>query len=162
MDFIGRLVARPSNLVVPAAKHGVKMLRARVTSNAHTRLASHGDADAQRRLHSILSPISASSYTRTKPFGRGKQLANFKLRLSPANSISGARLSPAPPRPHSLALRFISKPFSSTSRTACSSIIPSSIMADRDILPANVKPSHYDLAISSLEFKDWTYQGKVT
>jgi aminopeptidase N len=35
-------------------------------------------------------------------------------------------------------------------------------MADRDILPTTVTPSHYDLSISSLQFKDWTYQGNVT
>ncbi|KAI1269415.1 peptidase family M1 [Xylariaceae sp. FL1019] len=35
-------------------------------------------------------------------------------------------------------------------------------MADRDILPANVKPSHYDLTISSLKFDDWSYQGEVS
>lgn len=35
-------------------------------------------------------------------------------------------------------------------------------MADRDTLPATVGPSHYALSISALEFKDWTYQGKVT
>ncbi|KAI0014943.1 peptidase family M1 [Xylariomycetidae sp. FL0641] len=35
-------------------------------------------------------------------------------------------------------------------------------MADRDVLPTNVKPSHYDLSISSLNFDDWTYQGHVT
>ncbi|ORY64143.1 peptidase family M1 [Pseudomassariella vexata] len=35
-------------------------------------------------------------------------------------------------------------------------------MADRDILPAVFKPSHYNLSISALEFENWTYQGKVT
>ncbi|KAH9907781.1 peptidase family M1-domain-containing protein [Xylariomycetidae sp. FL2044] len=35
-------------------------------------------------------------------------------------------------------------------------------MADRDILPATVKPSHYDLSISGLNFTDWSYQGDVT
>ncbi|KAI1506145.1 peptidase family M1 [Biscogniauxia marginata] len=34
-------------------------------------------------------------------------------------------------------------------------------MADRDILPSTVTPSHYDLSISSLNFKDWTYEGRV-
>lgn len=51
--------------------------------------------------------------------------------------------------------------FSTTSRVSCSAIIPSSIMADRDILPAAVKPSHYDLSISSMNFDDWSYQGQV-
>ncbi|RYP44085.1 hypothetical protein DL768_009409 [Monosporascus sp. mg162] len=35
-------------------------------------------------------------------------------------------------------------------------------MADRDILPSTVVPSHYDLSIRSLQFKDWSYQGSVT
>ncbi|KAH6656691.1 peptidase family M1 [Truncatella angustata] len=35
-------------------------------------------------------------------------------------------------------------------------------MADRDTLPTTVKPSHYALSISSLEFKNWSFQGKVT
>jgi hypothetical protein len=34
-------------------------------------------------------------------------------------------------------------------------------MADRDILPGNFKPSHYDLALTELEFDNWTYQGNV-
>lgn len=35
------------------------------------------------------------------------------------------------------------------------------MMADRDVLPATVVPSHYNISITSLEFKDWTYQGHV-
>ncbi|KAI0202573.1 peptidase family M1 [Astrocystis sublimbata] len=35
-------------------------------------------------------------------------------------------------------------------------------MADRDILPAVVKASHYDLSISSMNFGDWSYQGSVS
>ncbi|KAF3070716.1 Aminopeptidase 2, mitochondrial [Daldinia childiae] len=34
-------------------------------------------------------------------------------------------------------------------------------MADRDILPSTVVPSHYDLSISSLKFDDWSFQGAV-
>ncbi|KAJ3562442.1 hypothetical protein NPX13_g8566 [Xylaria arbuscula] len=55
-----------------------------------------------------------------------------------------------------------SRHFSTTPRLSCAAIIPSSIMADRDILPATVKPSHYDLFISSLKFDDWSYQGHVS
>lgn len=54
-----------------------------------------------------------------------------------------------------------SRYFSSTSRSSCSAIIPSSIMADRDILPSTVVPSHYDLSIRSIQSKDWSYQGSV-
>ncbi|KAI1438580.1 peptidase family M1 [Xylaria sp. CBS 124048] len=35
-------------------------------------------------------------------------------------------------------------------------------MADRDILPASVVPSHYDLSISSMNFDDWSYQGQAS
>lgn len=52
--------------------------------------------------------------------------------------------------------------FSTTSRVSCSVLIPSSIMTDRDILPGIVKPSHYDLSISSMNFDDWSYQGRVS
>ncbi|KEZ46188.1 putative Aminopeptidase [Scedosporium apiospermum] len=34
-------------------------------------------------------------------------------------------------------------------------------MADRDILPDNLKPSHYALSLRDLEFQNWTYQGTV-
>lgn len=34
-------------------------------------------------------------------------------------------------------------------------------MADRDILPSDFKPIHYDLAIKDLNFKDWSYKGTV-
>ncbi|KAI5458169.1 peptidase family M1-domain-containing protein [Mariannaea sp. PMI_226] len=35
-------------------------------------------------------------------------------------------------------------------------------MDDRDVLPANVKPRHYNLSLKDLEFKNWTYQGTVS
>lgn len=35
-------------------------------------------------------------------------------------------------------------------------------MADRDILPDNVKPVHYSLSIRDMDFKTWTYQGSLT
>lgn len=34
-------------------------------------------------------------------------------------------------------------------------------MADRDILPSDFKPSHYDLTIKDLNFNDWSYKGLV-
>ena len=51
--------------------------------------------------------------------------------------------------------------FSSTPKSSCSAIIPSSIMADRDILPSTVVPSHYDLSIRSIQSKNWSYEGTV-
>lgn len=35
-------------------------------------------------------------------------------------------------------------------------------MADRDILPDNFKPRHYDLVIKDLDFGNWSYKGTVT
>lgn len=35
-------------------------------------------------------------------------------------------------------------------------------MADRDVLPSTITPSHYDLSLHSLKFEDWSYQGNVT
>ncbi|QPH19663.1 hypothetical protein C2857_004954 [Epichloe festucae Fl1] len=35
-------------------------------------------------------------------------------------------------------------------------------MADREILPDSVKPTHYNVSLRDLEFKNWTYQGTVT
>ncbi|KAM0255025.1 hypothetical protein ACHAQJ_006173 [Trichoderma viride] len=35
-------------------------------------------------------------------------------------------------------------------------------MTDRDVLPDNIKPSHYVLSLRDLDFKDWTYKGTVT
>ncbi|GAB1318269.1 Peptidase family M1-domain-containing protein [Madurella fahalii] len=34
-------------------------------------------------------------------------------------------------------------------------------MADRDILPDNFKPAHYELVITDLDFKGWSYKGTV-
>ena len=89
------------------------------------------------------------------------------LRPSPAPPAKSKLLGiPFPRRPHLASTapraRIIPRPFSTSSRASCSSIIPSSIMADRDVLPAAVKPSHYALSLSSLDFKNWSYQGKVT
>ncbi|KAK6070952.1 peptidase family M1 [Seiridium cupressi] len=163
MDAIGRLVLRRSILVPRrTAKDGVKSLTANATLAAN---ACHARVyvKSQQRSHHNLSLSDAASPTR--PCARDTALVNFKLRASPAKSIFGARLRQHPPqaRPHSQrAFRFISRSFSSTTPASCSTIIPSSIMADRDVLPAVVKPSHYALSISSLEFQNWSYQGKVT
>lgn len=137
----------------------------------------------QQRVESYHDAASSSSSVsaqaaRLSPFDRESVVySRFKLR-APANSIFGARRNrQQPQRPLSKALaafnnptpvttpllRFISsRSFSSTTSTRCSCIIPSSIMADRDTLSENVKPSHYNLSISSLEFKNWSFQGRVT
>ncbi|KAL7931725.1 peptidase family M1 domain-containing protein [Trichoderma chlorosporum] len=35
-------------------------------------------------------------------------------------------------------------------------------MTDRDVLPDNIKVSHYALSLRDLDFKNWTYKGTVT
>jgi hypothetical protein len=35
-------------------------------------------------------------------------------------------------------------------------------MGDRDLLPDNFKAGHYDLKLTNLDFKDWSYNGSVT
>lgn len=35
-------------------------------------------------------------------------------------------------------------------------------MADRDVLPDNVKPLHYILSLRDLDFDKWSYRGTVT
>ncbi|KAG7141524.1 Aminopeptidase 2 like protein [Verticillium longisporum] len=35
-------------------------------------------------------------------------------------------------------------------------------MADRDVLPDAIKPSHYVVSLRELDFKNWTYQGTVS
>lgn len=35
-------------------------------------------------------------------------------------------------------------------------------MEDRNILPGQFKPGHYDLVLKDLEFTGWTYSGTVT
>ncbi|KAM0330639.1 hypothetical protein ACHAQA_003589 [Verticillium albo-atrum] len=35
-------------------------------------------------------------------------------------------------------------------------------MADRDVLPDSIKPSHYVVSLRDLDFKNWTYQGTVS
>ncbi|RBQ95478.1 hypothetical protein VDGD_20268 [Verticillium dahliae] len=34
-------------------------------------------------------------------------------------------------------------------------------MADRDVLPDAIRPSHYVVSLRELDFKNWTYQGTV-
>lgn len=35
-------------------------------------------------------------------------------------------------------------------------------MADRNVLPDYFKPAHYDLVLTDLDFKNWSYNGSVT
>lgn len=35
-------------------------------------------------------------------------------------------------------------------------------MADRNVLPDHFRPAHYDLVLTALDFKNWSYNGSVT
>lgn len=35
-------------------------------------------------------------------------------------------------------------------------------MGDRDLLPDSFKAGHYDLKLTNIDFKDWSYNGSVT
>ncbi|KAI0179940.1 peptidase family M1-domain-containing protein [Hypoxylon sp. FL1284] len=92
------------------------------------------------------------------------------LRQSPSQSLGRFQPRPLPPTNTRAALhscththpsRSSSRSFSSTPQVSCCAIIPSSIMADRDVLPSTVKPSHYNLSIDQLNFQDWSFQGQV-
>ncbi|KAI0484343.1 peptidase family M1 [Xylariaceae sp. FL0804] len=89
-----------------------------------------------------------SSYQKQKRPSRFPHPSRLQLASSLPSSSLATRLSTC---------RF----FSASSRASCCALIPSSIMADRDILPATVVPSHYDLSISDIKFDDWSYQGEV-
>ncbi|KAI1341791.1 peptidase family M1 [Xylariaceae sp. FL0016] len=115
---------------------------------------------------SVYAPTSCcrvagkSNLRQTNPTGTSRPATRGKTTNPHPSHHSyprGAALLPSPNPP--LPTRRL---FSTTPSRSCSAIIPSSLMADRDILPATVKPSHYDLAISGLKFDDWTYQGQVT
>lgn len=35
-------------------------------------------------------------------------------------------------------------------------------MTDREVLPDNIKPTHYNVSLKDLEWNDWTYKGTVS
>lgn len=138
-----------------------------------SRIAIVHTCPTSRRYSSSLRLTSPpSSFSR--PLDHSPPLAP----LPPANLSSRSSLQlqtsswphspplPSPPLAQRGAIAFLSpsssRHFSTSPRASCSAIIPSSIMADREILPTTVTPSHYDLSITALDFKDWTYQGNVT
>ena len=50
---------------------------------------------------------------------------------------------------------------STTTASASASLHTDATMADREILPDNFRPQHYDLVLTDLNFAEWTYKGTV-
>lgn len=130
----------------------------------------HSGATSLRHTSSLfksldISPHPGPSLIPSLPSLPAKLSSRPSLRPQ-ASSWPHSLPSPSPFPSQRGAVAFLSplsfRYFSSTPRKSCSAIIPSSIMADREILPSAVVASHYDLSITSLQFKDWTYQGNVT
>ncbi|KAG5979182.1 hypothetical protein E4U55_005468 [Claviceps digitariae] len=90
--------------------------------------------------------------------GRGtwKPLLGCRARLSPCAAASSVvRISvPAPV--------FSTSTSSSRFCSAHARALNPHKMADREILPDNVRPTHYHVSLKDLEFNNWTYQGTVT
>ncbi|KAI1863297.1 uncharacterized protein JN550_009617 [Neoarthrinium moseri] len=161
MDAIGRLVhfgaLLKQPICAPAARDALKYLRA-----TGRPVLSANAAQANLKI-SGRSIASVSTYgCQAEHCGRATKLGRPRFTASPASLIFVQRETPFEPHPRSTPSCIPRRTFASTSSSRCSTIIPSSIMADRDILPATVKPSHYALSISALDFNSWTYHGKVT
>lgn len=131
-----------------------------------------------RRPSGAVRGISSSQTLRSSPPST-KAAAAPSIPLTTASPLKTATPSTSPttkPRTGtSASSSFVSLTSStpSAARGFCSPAFPNALhssaspssttatMADRDILPGTVKPVHYDLLLTDLEFKDWTYKGTV-
>lgn len=121
-------------------------------------LRASGRAAAGQQLlrRSMCSPFSTP----------GAPITHLHLQacsLTSRSQGSGQRLARqfVLPRHTAAVLKASPRLLSTTATPRCAAILPSSIMADRDILSTAVKPSHYNLSISGLKQDDWSFQGKV-
>ncbi|KLU92364.1 aminopeptidase 2 [Magnaporthiopsis poae ATCC 64411] len=95
-------------------------------------------------------------------------LAPFWNNLSSAPPIRSLHSGTGPSRPKN-SLACVTSISLSTGRSrlvptrGCASLSGplSAVMADRDTLPAVFRPSHYDLYLTNLDLKNWTYNGTV-
>ncbi|KAF5602346.1 glutamyl aminopeptidase [Fusarium pseudocircinatum] len=65
-------------------------------------------------------------------------------------------------RPMPIGIRSLVPKISDRACSAHARLARNETMTDRDVLPDNVKPKHYDLSLRDLEFTNWTYKGIVT
>ncbi|KAF5258162.1 hypothetical protein FOXYS1_11281, partial [Fusarium oxysporum] len=65
-------------------------------------------------------------------------------------------------RPMPIGIRSLVPKISDRACSAHARLARNETMTDRDVLPDNVKPKHYDLSLRDLEFTNWTYKGTVT
>ncbi|KAI0116262.1 hypothetical protein GGR51DRAFT_312282 [Nemania sp. FL0031] len=139
--------------VTPVSRVNPSQGAARDTSKTWYRAASQASINGGGRISSSspANSVSPQSSRRTRGPPPHHQTQYLRLRQQWGATLPVSSPSSSPRRL-----------FSATPRVSCSAIIPSSIMTDRDTLPGVVKPSHYDLAISSMKFDDWSYQGRVS
>ncbi|CZS77032.1 unnamed protein product [Fusarium graminearum] len=65
-------------------------------------------------------------------------------------------------RPMPIGIRSLVPKISDRACSAHARLARNETMTDRDVLPDNVKPKHYQLSLRDLEFTNWTYKGTVT
>jgi len=183
MDLIGQLPRLAAPLLGSCGTATTYKMMRGISSPSyyHTAILSITAITRSTSLDSSQSKQAESSWPHcgNNGYTRTRQRAFTQSTTTPANSSSQISVrDPRAPKPHYhqrrhykprgagrplISILPLSRSFSSTSRVSCSAIISStSIMADRDILPATVKPSHYDLTISSMNFDEWSYRGEVS
>ncbi|KAK1727724.1 peptidase family M1 [Colletotrichum acutatum] len=138
----------------------------------------------------LVTPPSSSSFGSTAPaslsssslynIGFRRHFSNssvFRAAVS-TTSTSNAFWSSAPTvgriardafvasyrRPSSFPAPVSHRNYCSTITTSDKALYASRVgnMADREVLPESIRPSHYVLSLRDLNFKDWTYKGTVT
>lgn len=124
-------------------------------------LLSRPGAHAQagiRLFHNLNSPASTLSWRHPGRSGLTKQLP-----LAPA-SWSRPRRAPhftaTSTRGHATCALAAEDHLGSISTTH--NTTNTFEMGDRDLLPDSFKAAHYDLKLTNLDFKDWSYNGSVT
>lgn len=113
-----------------------------------------------RLFHNLNSPASTLSWRHP---GRSGLLLTKQLPLAPA-SWSRPRRAPhftaTSTRGHATCALAAEDHLGSISITH--NTTNTFEMGDRDLLPDSFKAGHYDLKLTNLDFKDWSYNGSVT
>lgn len=145
-------------------KVGSKIIARNKSSNASAFLPPCPGAQAGIRLfHNLSSTASTLSWRHPGRSGLTKQLPG------PTHSLAPASWSRPPRAPHFTAT-------STRGHATCALAAEDHLgsistthnttntfdMGDRDLLPDSFKAAHYDLKLTNLDFKDWSYNGSVT
>ncbi|KAK4185428.1 putative aminopeptidase [Podospora australis] len=130
-------------------------------------LRSTSNVLGRGRRHILKIP---STSTATKFSCKPANLSAFQLQSSPVRLSSSLQSTDAPgvtprrPLIRSPAAAPVAAVFTGFQLRACSHASHQrrrANMTDRDILPDNFKPVHYDLVITDLDFASWSYKGTV-